>query len=326
MARKPRIQFAGALYHVINRGNFRQDLFSGPGTAQAFEKALFETCERCGWELGAYCVMRNHFHLALATPKGNLVEGMQWLQSTFGNRFNSYFSEQGHVFQGRYKSILVEPGDHWLRVINYIHLNPVRAGLVTVANLESHSWSSFPKFLRKKTRPPFLQCGDWLPGITGQADTPADWRRYRELLDELNGLSSAEKEKAFDGLSQGTVLGTNSFRRAVWDDFKKMDLAKDWGGKELRELNEIEWEVLLKDQMKALGKTEDDVRDEKKSAEWKAALAWSMKKRTSVGNRWLGEQLNMGPPAMVSRLAGSFGRSDQKSVRALKRRLTAKRG
>ena len=102
-------------------------------------------------------------------------------------------------------------------------------GVVTVANLESHSWSSFPKFLRKKTRPPFLQCGDWLPGITGQADTPADWRRYRELLDELNGLSSAEKEKAFDGLSQGTVLGTNSFRRAVWDDFKKMDLAKDWG-------------------------------------------------------------------------------------------------
>ena len=309
---------------MINRGNFRQDLFSRPRTAQAFEKTLFEACERCGWELGAYCIMRNHFHLALATPKGNLVEGMQWLQSTFGNRFNRTFSEQGHVFQGRYKAILVEPGENWLRVINYIHLNPVRAGLVTVANLEAHSWSSFPKFLRKKTRPRFLRCGDWLPGITRKGDTQADWRRYRDLLDYLNGLSPAKKTKAFDGLSRGTVLGTDSFRRAVWDDFKKMDLAKDWGGKELRELNEIEWEVLLTGQMKALGKTDHDVRNDRKSAEWKAALAWSVKKRTSAGNRWLGEQLNMGPPAMVSRLTGSFGRSDQKSVMALKKRLTAK--
>lgn len=113
MARTPRIQFDGAIYHVINRGNYRQDLFARSGTAEAFEGTLFETCKRCGWELAAYCIMSNHYHLALTTPKGNLVEGVHWLQSTFGNRFHRFIGERGHVFQGRYKVILVEPGATW---------------------------------------------------------------------------------------------------------------------------------------------------------------------------------------------------------------------
>jgi len=76
MARKPRTQFSGAFYHVINRGNFRQDLFSAPGAAEAFKETLGEACEKCGWQLGAYCIISSHFHLALSTAKGNLVEEM----------------------------------------------------------------------------------------------------------------------------------------------------------------------------------------------------------------------------------------------------------
>ncbi|MGH7945844.1 MAG: transposase [Opitutaceae bacterium] len=110
MARKLRLEFPGALYHVINRGNYRSWVFGEDRTRTAFEQCLLETCERGGWWLHAFVIMGNHFHLAVETPEGNLVAGMQWLQSTFANRFNRLRHVNGHLFQGRYKSLLIEPG------------------------------------------------------------------------------------------------------------------------------------------------------------------------------------------------------------------------
>jgi REP element-mobilizing transposase RayT len=110
MARKPRLEFEGAIYHVINRGNYRKDLFNEKGAAEAFERTLFEACEKCGWVVHAYVLMSNHYHLALETPEANLVQGMAWLQGTFANRFNRFRGERGHVFQSRYQSILIEEG------------------------------------------------------------------------------------------------------------------------------------------------------------------------------------------------------------------------
>ena len=139
MARKLRIQFEGACYHIINRGNYRADVFANQGAAKAFETCLWEACEKTGWRLHAYVIMQNHYHLAVETPQPNLVEGMHWLQSTFATRFNRFRSENGHVFQGRYKAILVEPGPTLAYVANYIHLNPHRAGLLPVAIREGVS-------------------------------------------------------------------------------------------------------------------------------------------------------------------------------------------
>ena len=152
MARKPRLEFAGAIYHVLSRGNYRKELFDD-GSARLFEKTLFEATAKCGWLLHAYVIMSNHYHLAVETPEGNLVEGMRWLQGTFGIRFNALRGERGHVFQSRYKSLLIEEGRPLLGQVNYIHLNPVRAGLVTVAKLRAYEWSSYPKFF-KSTPPP----------------------------------------------------------------------------------------------------------------------------------------------------------------------------
>src|SRR5690625_6587744 len=103
-----------------------------------------------------------------------------------------------------------------------------------------------------------------------------------------------------------------------------MQVARDWGGEALRELNEMEWEELATDCLRRLGKSADDAVGDLQSAEWKAALAWWMKKNTSVSNRWLGDRLNMGPPAMVSRLAGAFGRKPAWQLRDYERRFTAK--
>jgi REP element-mobilizing transposase RayT len=127
MARKLRLEFPGACYHVINRGNYRSDIFRTERTKSAFVTCLFEACAKSAWLLHAFVVMRNHYHLAIETPEGNLVLGMKWLQATFANRFNGWRQERGHVFQGRYKALLVQEGDPLGLVCHYIHLNPVPA-------------------------------------------------------------------------------------------------------------------------------------------------------------------------------------------------------
>ena len=98
MPRKARIEYPGAVYHVINRGNYRRELFMVAGSAGAFEHVLFDACARFGWRLYAYVLMSNHYHLCFKTVDANLVVGMQWLQSTFANRFNRFVQERGHVF------------------------------------------------------------------------------------------------------------------------------------------------------------------------------------------------------------------------------------
>ena len=133
MARKLRLVFPHALYHVINRGNYRRDVFETSGSKSAFIRVLGEACRRYRWRVHAYVVMRNHFHLALETAEPNLTEGMHWLLGTFANRFNRFRSDHGHLFQGRYQAQLVEEASALGRVVDYIHLNPVRAGLVPPA-------------------------------------------------------------------------------------------------------------------------------------------------------------------------------------------------
>jgi putative transposase len=117
---------------VISLGDYRKEPFEG-GTVGAFEKTLFEAWAKCGWLLYAYVIMSNHYHLTVETPEANLVEGMRWLQGIFRIRFN----------------VVIEEGRPLLELVNYIHLNPLRAGIVTVARLRDYEWSSYPKFFKQ---------------------------------------------------------------------------------------------------------------------------------------------------------------------------------
>ena len=114
MARTLRLEAEDGIYHVLNRGNYRADIFRADKTKAAFLTCLGEACGKAGWRVHAWCIMSNHYHLAVETPQGNLVGGMQWLQGTFSTRFNRLRGERGHLFQGRYKSLLVDPTDRGL--------------------------------------------------------------------------------------------------------------------------------------------------------------------------------------------------------------------
>jgi len=132
MARRPRIEFAGAFYHVTSRGDHGEAVYQDDEDRKRFLTCIGEVCGRTGWRIYAFVLMTNHYHLLLETPEPNLVAGMKWLQGTYTQRFNRRHNLGGHLFQGRYKALVIEDEEsgYFLQISSYIYLNPIRAGLV----------------------------------------------------------------------------------------------------------------------------------------------------------------------------------------------------
>lgn len=301
MPRAPRIEYPGAIYHVINRGNYRSWIFEDDGAKRSFEKCLFEACERAGWVLHAYCVMGNHYHIAIETPEPNLSEGMRWLQSVYANRYNRFRKERGHLFQGRFKSILVGDWDRLAWLCHYIHLNPVRAKICKLDDLRKYAFSSYPKLFKKATRPSFMSCEAFLAGSGGLKDTPQGRRKYAQYLDWLQSDAGAQKQAAFERMSKGWAIASKEFKQAVISDERNRLAAIETGDKDYSEIREETWEIELRRCLKTLGKNKHHTKNDPKSADWKVAIASHLKIKHLCKNPWLSKQLNMGAPAGVSR-------------------------
>jgi REP element-mobilizing transposase RayT len=309
MARKLRLEFPGACYHVINRGNYRTSIFESSTAKAAFEACLFEACVKSNWLLHAFVVMRNHFHLAIETPEGNLVAGMHWLQCTFASRFNRLRNERGHLFQGRYKALLVEEGTPLGMVCDYIHLNPVRASLLPVTELEEYRHSSYWYLRRPTARPPFLRL-DLVLAAAGQlADTSAGWTSYRDYLVWQAAEGPHGKSTAYVPLSRGWALGSAGFKAALIKDHALAATARAWESEGVREIRQQSWEHSCLKGLKALRRTESDMRTARKAAPWKVALAIFLKERTQASNAWIGKRLMMGSAKYVSYLISMARRS-----------------
>lgn len=300
MPRKPRIEYAGAIYHVLNRGNYQTDIFSVSDSAEVFERTLFECCDRFGWQLYAYVIISNHYHLAIQTVEANLCVGMQWLQSTFGNRFNRIVNKRGHVFQGCYKALLVEDNGYLLQVVNYIHLNPVRAGLVTLDTLREYSLCSFDKYFTKK-RPDCL-CNDiWLDLAGHLKPTTAGMRCYHKYLGLSIETDPMKMKSLHRELCRGWYIGTKSGKKAVMKDVSSGFLGED---------SDAGWErfgtegaeVLLSEGLTCLDKSESDLRSDRKGASWKVVLGTWIKSRCGVNNQWISDHLHMGSIYNISRM------------------------
>ncbi len=302
MARKLRLEFPGAIYHVINRGNYRAYVFKTEGARQAFEECVFAACGRYGWLLHAFVIMGNHYHLAVETPQGNLVAGMQWLQSTFANRFNKLRGERGHLFQGRYKALMVEEGEGLGLLCHYIHLNPVRAGLTTVAKLDAYRHSSYWHLTRPKQRPDCLHAQTALTEAGQLADTPAGWRAYTDYLTWQAEEGPAGKSKAYVSMSKGWALGGKDFKQALLKDQAVVVETRAWESQGVKEVKEARWQAVLERLLAEVTKAERE--DARKSAPWKVQLAMRLKETTDVTNNWLAQRLTMGSGFYVSKHVG----------------------
>lgn len=141
MARPLRIEFAGALYHVTSRGNARQNIYLADADRGRWLSVFAEVCFRFNWVCYSYCLMDNHYHLFIETPEGNLSRGMRQLNGAYTQNFNRVHHRVGHLYQGRYKAILVQKEAYLMELSRYIVLNPVRARMVRTA--QDWPWSSY---------------------------------------------------------------------------------------------------------------------------------------------------------------------------------------
>ena len=189
MSRPLRLEFPGALYHVTARGNRLAPIFHDEDDRRAWMSMLRITCARFNFAVHAYCQMSNHYHLLLETPDGNLSRGMRHLNGIYSQHVNRRHALVGHLFQGRYKAILVQRESHLLELARYIVLNPVRAGMVE--RPEQWDWSSYHWTAADAAPPPWLHTG-WL--LAQFADTRADAvKRYCEFVRQGRGCASPLK-------------------------------------------------------------------------------------------------------------------------------------
>jgi len=212
MSRPLRVEYAGAFYHVINRGNGGDVIFKSIRDRNRFLSYLGKASERFSIRIHAYCLMSNHYHLLVETPEPNLSRAVQWINVSYAAYFNRKRDRHGHLFQGRFKAILVQADEYLKQLSRYIHLNPVRAGLV--GKPRDYTWSSYPAFAGKIKKPDWLEA-DWLLSQFGTKRKEAE-KNYRRFVEDVD----MEKiSNPADDIMGGFLLGSPDFVRWVKDTF-----------------------------------------------------------------------------------------------------------
>jgi REP element-mobilizing transposase RayT len=302
MARKLRLEYEGAIYHVMNRGDRREPIFKDDRDREIFLETLFQAAQKTGWLIHAYCLMNNHFHLVLETPNANLVAGMKWFLGTYTGRFNRRHKLFGHLFCGRYKSLIVDgSGDGYLRTVcDYVHLNPVRAKLLRPEQKLAHfRWSSYREYLRSPARRAAWLCPGRLFGEMGiPKDSTAGRRRFERRMEERRAMDDPE---AFKGLRRGWCLGDKAFREELLEQMVSKMGAEHYG-EERRETDEQKAERIVIAELKRRGWKEPELGLRPKADKVKIALAQRLRRETTMSLKWIALSLQMGSWSYVSNL------------------------
>ena len=335
MPRTPRVQYENAVYHVMARGNHREPIVIDDGDRKLFYDTFAEVCVRTGWEVFAWVLMDNHYHAVFRTPEPNLVAGMQWFQNAFTRRLNVRGRLWGHLFGGRYKAIQVEDAatsprgsivwrDYLRTVIDYVHLNPGRAGLVdgAAASCLDYSWSSLARgyAMPAGKRPPWLAVGEGLD-LAGNPDTVAGRRRYIERLDGFIRAEGGDPEMEGVPLSKqferGWFWGSEAFRERLANRIESLGVrksrdyrsrkegpAKDHG---IKRAGNIIAEACVHYKL-----DEASLKIDRRGDWRRSSVAWAVAKETSVPQEWIANRLNLKSPANASQQVRRFDQTSEK--------------
>jgi putative transposase len=288
------MEYPGAIYHVMNRGDRREPIFEDDKDRELFLKTLGEACAKTDWAVHAWCLMHNHFHLVVETPRANLVYGMKWFLGTYTSRFNRRHKHFGHLFSGRYKALIVDgSGNGYLKsVCDYVHLNPVRAKILRAkAKLADFRWSSYPEYLK-----PPLQRRPWLhvSRLLGEWRIPKDsdaGREHFELMMESRRVSEDPEEAK--QLKRGWCYGSQEFRRELLEQAQSR-FGLNHGGPERKESMEAKANSLLEAELKRHRLTAKELRARKKGDKQKVKIALRLRTETTMSWQWIAERLVMG--------------------------------
>lgn len=224
MARPLRIEFEDAFYHIVSRGHRKENIYHTDKDKDVFLKKLKETVKKYTLKLHAFVLMDNHFHLLLQTPYGNLCKAMHYLNSSYANWFKAKYGMVGSVFQGRYKSVLVDKDDYLLTLSAYIHLNPVRAGIVDYP--ENYKYSSCSGYFTEKFDNELIFGEDILQALSGSL------KKYKDFVKEW--MNKDKDLKKDDIYGKNGILGCSEFRENALEANRKL-----FTGLEERELPEL---------------------------------------------------------------------------------------
>jgi REP element-mobilizing transposase RayT len=321
---------------------------------ERFVETLREASRRAGWLVHAYVLMGNHYHLVVETPQPNLVRGMTWFQTTYTVRYNARHRTTGHLFGGRYKAILVEAGEgasagdaqYFSTLLDYIHLNPVRAGLVLAESEElpdvaGYPWSSLPHYCSKpSSRPEFLATSRGFHAF-GLKDGPAGRRRFVERIalraqgEEAVrcGLAEIDGQGLQSTLRRGWCYGSATFREnmlGLAEDLlkrrsSKRDRNKNYRGAELNDHGEKQAEKIIAAGLEVFGLEEGQLPGMKKSADEKVLIAAIVRELTAVKVAWLATRLEMGSKSNVTRASSTVSTrlATDKALRRARKKILA---
>jgi len=300
VARKLRVEYPGAIYHVMNRGDRREPIFKDDPDRKRFLETLGEACAKTNWRVQALCLMGNHFHLVVETPQANLVAGMKWLLGTYTSRFNRRHKLFGHLFSGRYKALIVDgSGDGYLKAIcDYVHLNPVRAKLLRAEDaLRVYPWSSWPEYLKSTgQRWPWLRVNRLLGEYRIPQDSVAG-RRYLE--GQLEARRESESEADYRLIRRGWCYGAEAFRKDLLQQMAERRGAEHYG--EDRQETEAERaERIVHEELKRRKWTNADLAKRAKGDRSKVKIAARLREETVVTVKWIAERLQMGTTGYVN--------------------------
>ena len=308
MARKLRIQYPGAMYHVMNRGDRQEAIFKDDQDRGRFLDTLTEACQKTGWLVQAYCLMPNHFHLVVETPQANLVAGMKWLLGTYTSRYNRRHRQFGHLFSGRYKALLVDgSGNGYLKsVCDYVHLNPARARLVKREQpLSTYEWSSYPRYLAPPSRRPVWLRVDRLLGEWGiPKDSVAGRRVFAQHL-ERRRLEKTKEE--FKPLERGWCFGGEEFRQELLEQVHTGPGPSHYG-EAVQEAEAAQAERRVVAGLQRLGWHEPELKARRKGDPRKVALALELRSHTTMSLAWIAQRLSMGSRGYLAWLLQQQGK------------------
>jgi len=202
MARPLRIEYPGAVYHITSRGNARKRIYKDDTDRAGFLDVLCSVVKKYNWLCHAYCLMDNHYHLLIETPDGNLSHGMRQLNGVYTQTYNRRHRKVGHIFQGRFKAILVEKEEYLLELCRYVVLNPVRAK--SVESPGDWKWSSYRATAGMLRAVPCLTV-DWILGQFG-SDKKRATRSYKEFV-----LAGLKEDSPWKSLKGQILLGDEGF-------------------------------------------------------------------------------------------------------------------
>jgi putative transposase len=298
MARQLRIEYPGAFYHITSRGNERKNIYSADSDKKRFLEYLKAAHDRFKIMIHAYCLMPNHYHFLMETPMANLSRSMQFLNSSYTTYYNKKRKRIGHLFQGRYKAILVDKDSYLETLSRYIHLNPVRAHLVKQP--EDYLWSSYRYYLSSDKIPEFLNTKFTLSLFSSNKG------EYKDFVEE--GLNQKIKNP-FKDIKANLILGDKKFIK----DIKNKYLKDKQSSRDLADLRELKKDAIHQDRI-------IDILKKEKSLKEKARTKWTIYFLRKYTGYTLGEisgKVNNGKIG-ISAISQTVGRTEQKIKENLK--------